>query len=255
MSKRRVGWLVGGVTAAAGFALLLPDSPVYLPRLLGPTARYYQGHPVEYWMARLTHPDVGHRCEAIHALGAIGADAPDAVPAVAGILVDDPEVAARVEAALALMKMGPASRPAVPALTTAVGDRTRLVRVYAILTLMRLGPGARPAVPALIAALADGENHTTLNKFHFTILEVAALALGRASAGTADGVPTLQEALTAAKDDRMRRAVAEALGEVGPPARSTVPQLQALLDSPDPDVRLAADEALRRINSDHPPST
>src|SRR5207244_6799070 len=57
-------------------------------------------------------------------------------------------------------------------------------------------------VPALIPALKDKANQTNLNTFLFTIQHQVALALGKASAGTAQGVPPLMEALQALREEK-----------------------------------------------------
>jgi HEAT repeat protein len=234
--------LVVGLAVLAGTAWLilrLPDWLIARPQ--------HEGRSSASWMADLDTPDPDKRREAIFALGAIGADAGEAVPALAVILLEDPEGRTRNAAALALTKMLPASRQAVPAMTQALDDKDRFVRMNVAMALSRLGTDARPAVPALIRAIKNEDNKTNLNAFTHTIQEISALALGRASAGSADGVPALTEALEAATTPTMRMAVVRALGAVGPEARPAVPRLRTLLDDKDRDVREVAQEALKRI--------
>jgi hypothetical protein len=183
----------------------------------------------------------------VFAVGAIGPDATAAVPNLAAILTDDPEPFLRSEAGLALMKLAPASRAAVPALARALKDHDPLVRMYAVLTLHRLRGEARPAVPALIEALADDNNHARAGSFPSTIKERVAVALGVVSAGTADGVPGLRAALVTAVDGDLRVAACRGLGEVGPPARPAAPDLRALLRDKSAAVRSAAERALQAI--------
>src|SRR5436305_1937543 len=78
------------------------------------------------------------RHRAIFALGAIGPEAGEAVPALSAILVEDPDPRNRNRAALALSKMHPASRAAVPALARALADEEPWVRMNAALALSRL---------------------------------------------------------------------------------------------------------------------
>ncbi|HID21250.1 MAG TPA: HEAT repeat domain-containing protein [Planctomycetaceae bacterium] len=61
-------------------------------------------------------------------------------------------------------------------------------------------------------------------------------------------VPLLTQAL---KDPRahVRAEAASTLGELGHDATSSLPALRQLLDDPSPDVRSAADEAIRQIES------
>jgi HEAT repeat protein len=239
-------WLVAGVVVLGTFAVLIPDGPVYLPNLFIPKGQH-DGHPTRHWVRELGNPDVESRRKAVHALGAIGTNAPEAVPALSAVLTDDPDRYVRSEAALALSKMDPASAPAVPALARALADEEPLVRMNCAVALFRLRDEARPAVPALIRALRDKANRTDLHAFPFTIQGMAALALGRASAGTAEGVAALREALGAADTDNLRGSIARALGEVGAEAEPAVPQLRELLTSADGDVRRTAKESLEKI--------
>jgi HEAT repeat protein len=86
-----------------------------------------------------------------------------------------------------------------------------------------------------------------LNAFPLTIQGMAALALGRASAGTTEGVAALCEALGAADTDNLRGNIARALGEVGPDALPAAPQLRELLTSVNVNVRWTARESLGKI--------
>src|SRR5207302_1530794 len=79
-----------------------------------------------------------------------------------------------------------------------------------------------------------------------------ARALGRASAGTAEGVPALTAALLADSTEEMHAAVARALGEVGEEARPAIPHLRALLQGKDGWMREVAEEALKKIEAGAP---
>jgi hypothetical protein len=122
--------------------------------------------------------------------------------------------------------------------------------VNATLALMRLGPDARPAVPALIKAIDNDANKSNLRAFTATVREVMVVTLGRASAGTDEAVPVLTKALETATTDKMERAAARALGEVGPPARPAVPVLRKFLKDTNPDTREAVEEALQKIGAE-----
>jgi hypothetical protein len=247
MTRRRLLlWAVAAVVVVPLIAMLIPGAPVYLPELFFPKAQH-DGHSVGYWMGALKNPDGEARRQAIFALGAIGAPAGEAVPALSAIMLDDPAEQTRSEAALALSKMDPASRAAVPALAQALEDKGPLVRMYAAMALFRLRTEARPAVPALIKGLKDKANETYMNLFWMTIREMIIDALGRASAGTDEAVPALTEALKTADTDALRVAAATALGEVGPDARPAVPLLQKLLKDKHRPTRDAAREALEKI--------
>src|SRR5258708_21687552 len=64
---------------------------------------------------------------------------------------------ARQNAADQLAELGVAAKPAVPALTQALGDANAELRWRAARALGAIGGGAADAVPALIAALDDPE--------------------------------------------------------------------------------------------------
>ncbi|HKB02576.1 MAG TPA: FG-GAP-like repeat-containing protein, partial [Gemmataceae bacterium] len=160
---------------------------------------------------------------------------------------EDPSRECRIDAALALTKMPPASRAAIPQLIQALEDKEVFLRMNAAIALFRLKEEARPAVATLIRGIKDDENHTNLGGFTFTIQEIMTLALGRASAGTEEGVPTLIEILTQGATVELRRAAVRALGEVGPPSKPAAPHLRALLKSHNAETREAAAESLKRI--------
>ncbi len=249
VKRRRILWLLAGVAFLACLAMLIPASPVYLPRLMGSYLLGEDGRSLRGWVKALHHDDPEVRSQASHALGRMGADAADAVPALAEVLLEDPSRGARIEAALALTKMAPASKAAVPALAQALEDPEPFVRMNAALALMKLRTEARPAIPALLEALKAKRNDTNLKAFHATIQEVVALTLGWASAGTDEAVQGLNEALTPSASPGMRLSIARALGEVGEPARSTAPRLRALLKDPDPDISRAAGVSLKKIGA------
>jgi HEAT repeat protein len=246
MTKRRAYWLAALVVVLATVAVLVPGSPVYLPDLLAQGAQH-GGHSTRYWVKALNSSDAETRHQAIIALGAIGSDASEAVPALATILTDDEDAEARHQASLALLKMVPASRAAVPALAEALADKQLIVRMNVALTLARLRTESRPAIPALIKAVKDKKNAAMVHRFHSTIQEVAVRALGRASAGSADGVPTLIATLKVAGRTPLRQFTVLALGDVGPPARPAIPLLLPLLEEDDHDLREATEEALEKI--------
>jgi HEAT repeat protein len=235
--------------ALLGVAVLVQASLLYLPTLFGWTG-YYDGRPARYWIGALKSPDVEDRRRAIHALGAIGAEAEGAAPALGTALLEDVDRGARIGAALALMKLGPAAAPALPSLIRALEDKDPIIRMDVVTTLLRMGRVARPAVPALVRALGDERNETNCGLFFCTIKEVVAVAVGHASAGTAEAVPALTELLRPTEPEATRQAAVRALGEVGKEASPAVPELRALLDDPSDGVRQAAAEALRKITAE-----
>lgn len=249
MKRSKIAWAVITFLTLTGLLLLIPGSPLYLPELVA-TEGQYEGRSTRSWARDLDSPDAEVRGQAIFALGAIGEPAGETVPALAKIMAEDPDDGMRSRASLAIAKMGPAAGPAVPSLSKALEDPEPHVRMNAARALQQIGPVAQPAVPALIAALGDDRNDVFMDQFVVTVREVVALALGRASAGTEDGVPALVEALQAARTDQSRRTMVRALAEVGPAARPAVPALRGFRESKNRHVREAVEQALRKISAD-----
>src|SRR5205814_1552606 len=102
--------------------------------------------------------DIEIRESAIHALGEMEAGASSAVvPLIRLLKAKEPKV--RRAAAEALGNIGPAAKPAVPALAEAIKDHADAdslgldVSFYAYQSLQKLGPDAVAAVPALLDSL------------------------------------------------------------------------------------------------------
>jgi HEAT repeat protein len=251
MTKRFALGLMTVLVLGAAVGFVTPGSPVYLSTLFYRNHEYFDGHSTQYWMKDLDSSDKHVRQYAIAALGSMGVDGADAVPALAKCLRDDPDPEARYKAALALSKMCPSARVAVSELADALQDEEPFVRLNSAMALFRLGEDARPAIPALIKAVEDQANLTRSPPvFYYTTQELAVLALGRASAGCSLGVPVLMTAMANAKTDGMRKATARALGDVGSEALPAVPQLRAMLKNKSEDLRETAETALIKIKGE-----
>jgi HEAT repeat protein len=129
----------------------------------------------------------------------------------------------RREAAEELVARGPQARAAVPALIEALRDPDFAVRYFAAEALGSIGPTAEAAIPALLAAHYGG-----------------ASALARIGP---PAVPALRKALRDPKPG-VRKTAAEALRDIGPPAREALPELSAALKDEAYSVRLEAAKAL-----------
>src|SRR5258708_1996740 len=65
----------------------------------------------------------------------------------------------RANAAQALGEMGPLAAPAVRSLTSALSDPNRGVQIEAILAIDRIGPAARDAVPDLVRIIKGNDSN------------------------------------------------------------------------------------------------
>src|SRR5262249_54764858 len=155
-------------------------SPLYLPKWLVSRGAY-NGHSIDHWLRALRSPNPDERGQAVSALAAAGNDAGEAVPALADIVLEDPDPKLRAAGAEALGKMVPTARSAAHALAKGLQDPDSRVRMNSATALFRLGAEARPTVPALIAALKDHDNQVKVELAASTIQEMVAKALGRAS--------------------------------------------------------------------------
>lgn len=253
--RRQTGLLLLGVLLGAGGAVAQEAKPA-ADVVIG-------GRGVRQWTEDLGSPDVLRRVRAVNALMRAGPEARAAAPALVGLfrhgeatflsplagaalarigadalpalrpaLADEVE-AVRGGAALALGLLGPAARPAVPALATlTTDDRSVRVRQTAARALGQIGGAARPAAAALRKALADPAAEVRVE---------AAFALWSVANDSA-GVPVL----AAVADSR---AVA-LLGEIGPAAKGATTALRRALTAGVPADRVAAAEALYRVSGD-----
>lgn len=252
MKRQTVVRGLGVAVATVAFALLVPGSPLYLPDLLA-TNDQYEGRSSRSWARDLDGSDNAGRAEAIFALGAIGQPARHAVPALTRIMREDPDPDRRAQASLALSKMGPEPDQVIGPAAESLQDPEPLVRMNAARILFQLGAAARPAVPALIAAVGDQANDIYVDRFVTTVQEHIALALGRASAGTDEGVPALVAALRAAKTNPVRRTIIRALTDIGPAAAGAMPVLRDIQTSnKDRYIQEAVQKAIRQIGGDQP---
>jgi len=172
---------------------------------------------VAEWTALLDSSNSNARVEAILALGDLGEAAKIALPAMIALLKDGaPDV--RFFAAIALGKVGAA---AVPGVTGLLHDTNGAVRAAAAQTLGRIGPDARQSTPELQPLILDKDA---------AVRTETVRALGRI--GKETSVPTLIELLRSNIAD-VREAAFDALGEMGPAAKASLPALAEILRGPD----------------------
>jgi HEAT repeat protein len=160
------------------------------------------------------------------------------------------EVAVRREAAHQLNRLGPAAKPALPALIKALEDEDKQVWSSAVAVIATLGPEAKDAIPVLIAAFDSRSQRGRRARDSRQILMRNSYALTRIGPAA---VPPLLEALRQ-EDAGLRTGAARALGPMGAAAREAVPLLiNNLADGRDP-VRDEAMTALGLIGPDAGPA-
>jgi HEAT repeat protein len=150
------------------------------------------------------------RWAAVRVLGKLPPPKQDsAVTELAKLLADD-NGDVRVSTAAALERYGPAAKPSVPALRTAVKGEDTESRVWAMRALVAIGPEAKEAIPELIGALsADAVE----------VRRAAAESLGKFGPDAKDAVAALNKAADDA-DAGVRLAADQALLAILAPAKN-----------------------------------
>jgi HEAT repeat protein len=212
VSKRRGLFLLAILTAAGLLALLFwPREPRYANKTLSA------------WLQELPRSGTKPN-EAVNAIRAMGGNAL-------------PALIARIQAKVPLWKQK----------LNAALDKRRLVefrfhssdyaREEAVIAFEVLGPIAMPAVPALLRALGEEEPR---------IRGCAARALGGIGTATTEVIPALIK-LLGDQDQNIRLQAAYALGAIGP---SAIRSLLVAIKDGDPNVQLAAMDALASVFDD-----
>ncbi len=186
------------------------------------------------------------RWYAIDALAAVGPDAAPAVDALVPMLEHEGRLTRR-RAVTALGRIGPKAMAALPAVTKLVETETdSSIRQQAELAVRQINleaivqesiADAPDEVKRLVAQLREDDQHRSV---------AAAKALGTMGRGAAESVPALAQALLR-ENKWIREASAQALGEMGRDGRPYSSALRPLLDDPEPEVRLAAETALAKL--------
>lgn len=167
---------------------------------------------------------------AAQALGSMGADGADAVPALAEAMRGTNIVLCRL-AAKALSQIG---RPALPTLITHLRHHDPFVRGEAAVALGWMGAAAAPAVMHLVEVM----------RARAGARPVPAAKVGTGTPPTGVAPPPGEPPTT---EDGCRASAAQALGRVGQAAASAAPFLQMAAADPCPAVRQAAELSLRQV--------
>ena len=184
--------------------------------------------------------DSASRLWARYAIARITGDLPTHLPHFIAAL-DDRTTLFPGMAAAVLAGFGPAAQAAVPRLICELDEADPEYRASAAGALAGIGPDAAAAVPALIRTLDDTDEK---------VRWYAAWALGQIGPAAMNAVPALITALNDTDDD-VRGYAARALGYIGDLSASVSIShaLRALQTDDNPSLRLAASEALSRLET------
>jgi HEAT repeat protein len=150
------------------------------------------------------------------------------------------DVAERRESAELLARLGPDATTAAISLVKACGDDDEQVRNWAVAALEEL-PAPDAAGAATLESLINGAS--------LDVAFWAATLLGRMEGAAAGAVPTLAAAVATHPELVVRQRVAWALGKIGKPAATAVPQLEIASASEDARLARFATIALESIRS------
>lgn len=232
MKKRLWVWIAPALLVAAGVGAWF--EPTYTVRGLVREERFFEDRPSSWWRHKLLSEEPVDRAEYPRRLRDGGAAS---IPVLADLLhAPEPEV--RWQSAGILGKLGPAARPAAPALAALLTDADLHVRTIAAQSLGEIHPDDDAIVASLASRLKTGDR------------ELVIRPLSGFGAAARDAIPDLIEILTSDSSSHMRWEAARTLGKIGPAAKSAVSALiQATMDH-DPLLREHAAEALGDIGPD-----
>lgn len=186
---------------------------------------------VQTLVEQLASPERETARAALDQLSELGADAAPAVPALTEAL-SSPEPHVVAYAAIALGKIGKPAEPAAEALVDAAFGGNAAVRRAAMGALKAIRPESEAFRAAIERILLEGDPGVIVPALE-TFAEFAE-----------EGVPRLREFL---KKPRIGYWGAVLAADIGPAAAAAVPELTALLDAPEPEVRIQTLVALGEI--------
>ena len=169
-------------------------------------------------------------------LGAVGEDAEAAVPALAKLLKDE-SAYVRGYAAYALGKIGKAAEPVADALIDNVFDEDPLVRRATLRALRAIDPPVEKTMPVVIRILKEGD------------MSMIIPALRSIADEGKDAVPRLRQVLQheEAEYEEAQYWACVVLADIGPDAAPAAGDIAKVLKAKDPDTRLQALLALGSI--------
>jgi HEAT repeat protein len=216
-------------------------------------------------IAALKSPHPSARRFAAEALGKLGPDAADALPALRALLRDEKSRPVLVEVVRVLYRLGPAARPAGPELAALLRDDRAALRMLSALALTRVDPElaerGKEAVRVLVGTLKASSAKELADPLYKAMLADARQALVKV------GKPAVRHLTAALRGEfhggnplteegqlrgKARQTALEILGEMGPQARSN--DLLLLLaniqrSDPFPAVKQAARDTRARVQN------
>ena len=180
------------------------------------------------------------RMAALNALGRMSTGSESVIPDIAAEL-QDPDRDVRAEALMALGNIGPSTAEYIPEMTKALSDKDRLVRRNAVTALGKMRSSATDAAPQVAQMLKDEDND---------IQASTTVALSRiASPDTAPEIIAYIQSLDINQtlNSKNIATAVQALGNMGPDARSVSGSVADLLTAPDGLVRTTAIVTLMKM--------
>ncbi len=219
------------------------------------SAATVQAGDVKALLSKLKSADADERRSAAKELADMGPDAKDATAALVTALKSDKDTFVRRFSAQALGEIEADPKVAVPALTAALKDDHKELVEAAVTSLGKMG---EPAVPALISVLKNksdvpdkvGKKAPTPTDPTALVRTKAIEALGNMGPKAKSAVPVLSDAL---KDMNVRIEAANALGNIGPDAKDAVTALEGSIGAKggkkDKAFTKAVNDALKKIKA------
>jgi HEAT repeat protein len=259
-----------GAEAVPEVAALLEGKDQTLHETVFKTLRAMGPRAVPALMNALRSQNAEVRGEAAEALGGLVEEAPEALPALADLFLNDSESQVRFQAGYALRKgAAQAGEDVIHLLTKGLSSPRLDVRNGAAEALGVVGARARASAPRLRELLRDPNEYTrshaaiALSQMGQHVTEATSVlvkdfsvlryedekwkALEIAAGSDVTVVPSLVKALTDKDNDEVDKSHAvEVLGNIGPGAEEAVPALAAVAMTDD-DLRDEAADALAKI--------
>jgi len=203
--------------------------------LLGPAAESAVPPLLE---ATLLESESSTRVAMLSAITRIARKGENVVPKVT-VLLKDPNPIIRAGAAKALGAFGALAIFAMEEVIPLINDADEEVHENAIQVVSAIGSGAESAIPSLIHVIKTGDGPQRAH---------AVNALGKIGIASETVLKVLHKAAVQDEDPGLRYSAIEALGNLGPPAKSVTASLEGLLASEDADTSVQAAVALAKID-------